>query len=188
MRMKIISLFQSEKVLLHKAKSGNREAQKALYEQYAPKMLATCRRYIKDLHFAEDVMIEGFVKVFHNLHHFRSAGSFEGWIRRIMIREAIDFLRKRQFVVFDQEHYEFQNSSYHSGDALELEQLEELIEQLPDGYRLVFVLYAIEGFKHSEIAQMLDITEGTSKSQLFKARRILQEQIKANELSRYGTR
>ncbi|WP_445382871.1 RNA polymerase sigma factor [Robiginitalea sp. IMCC43444] len=188
MKMKIISLFQSEKALLRKAKSGNREAQKALYDQYAPMMLATCRRYIKDLHFAEDVMIEGFVKVFKNLHSFRWQGSFEGWMRRIMIREAIDFLRKRQFVVFDQEQYAFQSSSYQPGDSLELEQLEELIDQLPEGYRLVFVLYAIEGYKHAEIAQMLEITEGTSKSQLFKARRILQEQIQANELSRYGTR
>ena len=93
-RLKIISLYNNEKTLIKKSVAGNREAQKNLYEAYAPKMLSVCRQYIKDLQFSEDVMINGFVKVFNNLENFRYEGSFEGWIRRIMIRESISFLRK----------------------------------------------------------------------------------------------
>jgi len=185
--VKIISLFSHEKSLIQKASRGEREAQKVLYEQLSPKMLALCQRYVKDLHYAEDVMIEGFVKAFGKLSEFRFEGSFEGWIRRIMVREAIDFLRKRQFVVYDEEKLVDAPPPHQLSDPFQLEALEQLIEALPEGYRLVFTLYAVEGYKHAEIADLLDISESTSKTQLYKARRQLQEQLKESSLRPYGT-
>lgn len=186
--MKIIPFYKNEKQLIKKSASGNREAQRRLYEKYAPKMLGVCRRYIKDLQFAEDVMVSGFVKVFKNLDTFRHEGSFEGWIRQIMVRQSISHLRKNQFVVYDEAVLE----KAHPQTAVDsfdwdTEHIQSLIDALPDGYRAVFVLYAIEGYKHQEIAEMLDITESTSKSQLFKARRLLKEQLKKQNIIGYGT-
>ncbi len=185
--MKIISLLRSEKTLVQRAAQSDREAQKALYDRMAPRMLAVCRRYVRDLHFAEDVMVEGFVKVFGRLDQFRFEGSFEGWVRRIMVREAIDFLRKKQFVVLDEALPDRAASEDGISDFLALDRIERLIDELPDGYRMVFVLYAIEGYRHAEIADLLDITESTSKSQLFKARKLLQQQIQDYQIDRYGT-
>jgi len=185
--VKIISLFSHEKTLIQKASRGERDAQRALYEQLSPRMLALCQGYVKDLHYAEDVMIEGFVKAFGKLSEFRFEGSFEGWVRRIMVREAIDFLRKRQFVAFDEEKLELATPAQQVSDPFQLEALEQLIEALPEGYRLVFTLYAVEGYKHAEIAEMLGISESTSKSQLYKARRQLQEQLKEASTRQYGT-
>ena len=151
-------------------------------------MLGVCRRYISDVHFAEDVMVDGFVKVFKNLDSFRFEGSFEGWIRRIMVRESISFLRKRQFVVYDDEIYE-RNESGGVSDSSELdaEYIQQLIDALPSGYKLVFVLHTIEGYKHHEIAEILNISEGTSRSQLFKSRKLLQGQLKKQNIIGYGT-
>ncbi|PHQ62575.1 MAG: RNA polymerase subunit sigma-70 [Maribacter sp.] len=187
--MKIISFYTNEKQLIKKAAVGNQEAQRQIYENYAPKMLGVCRQYIKDLHFAEDVMINGFVKTFCHIDSFKFEGSFEGWIRKIMIRESISFLRKRQFVVYDDEVYE-QHETYSVSTSAELdaEYIQVLIDALPPGYKLVFVLYVVEGYKHHEIAKMLQITESTSKSQLFKARKQLQENLKKQNIIGYGTK
>ena len=134
-------------------------------------------------------MIEGFVKVFANLPGFRYQGSFEGWVRRIMVREAIDFLRRRQFVVYDEALLEHRQELPDAvSDPYELEQLERLIDALPEGYRLVFTLYVVEGYTHHEIATLLDISESTSKSQLFKARKALQQQLEETTYHRYGIR
>ncbi len=143
-------------------------------------MLSVCRQYVRDMHFAEDVMVNGFVKVFKNLDAFEYRGSFEGWLRKIMVRESISYLRKKQFVVFDDEKMPVEKP-HHISDTdslLDVEYVQELIDGLPEGYKMVFVLYAIEGYKHQEIAQMLDISVGTSKSQLFKARKLLQENLR----------
>jgi RNA polymerase sigma-70 factor (ECF subfamily) len=189
MKVKIISLFRDEYSLVRKAASGDRGAQKAIYGSLAPRMLALCQRYVRDAHFAEDVMIEGFVKVFANLPGFRFQGSFEGWVRRIMVREAIDFLRRRQFVVYDETLLENRQELPDAGaDPYEVEQLELLIDALPEGYRLVFNLYVVEGYKHHEIATLLDISESTSKSQLFKARKALQNQLEEISYHNYGIR
>lgn len=189
MKVKIISLFRDEYSLVRKAAAGDRVAQKAVYGSLAPRMLALCRRYVRDVHFAEDVMIEGFVKVFANLPTFRYQGSFEGWVRRIMVREAIDFLRRRQFVVYDETLLENRHELPGGGsDPYEVEQLELLIDALPEGYRLVFNLYVVEGYKHHEIAALLDISESTSKSQLFKARKALQEHLEETSYHSYGIR
>lgn len=186
--MKIIPFYKNEKQLIHRSSSGNREAQQRLYEKYAPKMLGVCRRYIKDMQFAEDAMVSGFVKVFKNLDSFRHEGSFEGWIRKIMVRECISHLRKRQFIVYDdyvlEEKTAIESKSHSEFDT---EHIQLLIDALPEGYRTVFVLYAVEGYKHQEIADLLDISESTSKSQLFKARRWLQQKLKTQNIIGYGT-
>ncbi len=150
-------------------------------------MLGLCRRYIKDMQFAEDAMVTGFVKVFKNLDSFRHEGSFEGWIRRIMVRESISHLRKRQFVVYDDNVFEEMALHANSTSEFDTEHIQRLIDALPEGYRAVFVLYAIEGYKHQEIAELLDISESTSKSQLFKARKWLQQKLKAQNIIGYGT-
>jgi RNA polymerase sigma-70 factor (ECF subfamily) len=182
--MKIISFYDNQKNLIRKAVNGNRNAQRILYEKHAPKMLSVCRQYIKDLHFAEDVMIGGFVKVFKNLTQFKNEGSFEGWMRRIMINEAISYLRKNQFVVFDTDVYEHNlNEELVYDSPLNTEYMQSLIDALPEGYKMVFVLYAIEGYKHHEIATLLNISESTSRTQLYKARKQLQEKVSVLELT-----
>jgi RNA polymerase sigma-70 factor (ECF subfamily) len=186
--LKIISFYTNEKQLIKKAIAGNRQAQEQLYTKHSPKMLGVCRQYIKDLDFAEDVMVTGFVKVFKYLNTFKFEGSFEGWIRRIMIRESISYLRKKQFVVFDDDVIERSTKNYYEDSSdLDVEQIQMLIDKLPEGYKMVFVLYAVEGYKHAEIAEMLSISESTSKSQLFKARKMLQTQIKEQKIIGYGT-
>lgn len=176
--MKIIKLYNNENTLIKKAAAADREAQERLYNKYAPKMLGVCRQYIKDLQFAEDVMVSAFLKVFKYLDTFKFEGSFEGWVRKIMVRESITFLRKKQHIVFDDEVYERSTPKYiTSTPDLDVEQVQLLIDALPEGYKVVFVMYAIEGYKHSEIAEQLKISENTSRSQLFKARKMLQEKL-----------
>ncbi|CAN5136523.1 RNA polymerase sigma factor [soil metagenome] len=174
--------------MISRAVKNNRESQRILYEKYSGKMLSVCRMYIKDLHHAEEVMLTGFFKVFTHLGDFKSEGSFEGWIRRIMIRESISFLRVQKDMEFRDEGIEDgRESSNHSDEEFDAEYIQQLIDGLPEGYRVVFVMYAIEGYKHQEIAEMLNITIGTSKSQLFKARKMLQEKLELKRTG-YGTK
>lgn len=187
--MKIISIYNNEKQLIKKAAAGNQEAQKHIYGKFAPKMLGVCRQYVKDPHFAEDVMIGGFLKVFKNLGSFGFKGSFEGWIRRIMIRESISYIRKQQFVVYDDELFERNGIEADTiSTDMDVEHIQRLIDALPEGYKMVFVLYVVEGYKHQEIAELLQISESTSKSQLFKARKLLQEQLQHQNIIGYGSR
>ena len=187
--MKIISFYNNEKQLIKKAAVGNHEAQQRIYEKHAPRMLGVCRQYVKDLQFAEDVMIGGFLKVFKNLESFKFNGSFEGWIRRIMIRESISYVRKQQFVVYDDELFERNEGEGNViSSEMDVEHIQMLIDALPEGYKMVFILYVVEGYKHNEIAELLQISESTSKSQLFKARKMLQEKLKKQNIIGYGTR
>ena len=174
---KVIDLHKDEKNIIRQAVGNNRHAQQQIYTKYAPKMLSACRQYVKDIHKAEDVMITAFMKVFTNLESYSFNGSFEGWIRRIMINECISFLRVQKKVHYTEEEYFFEESYDEINVQFSVEQIQNLIDNLPDGYRMVFNLYAIEGFKHQEIATMLKISEGTSKSQLSHARRILRQQV-----------
>lgn len=187
--LKVIQFYKNEKTLLERAIKNNREAQHVLFEMHAPKMLSVCRYYIKDLQFAEDVMLNGFFKVFSNLKNFKATGSFEGWIRKIMVRECISFLRQQKQVEFPVEAFDYKdNCSNNVNTEIEVEQIQQLIDGLPEGYKMVFIMYAIEGYKHHEIANMLNITEGTSKSQLFKARNMLQQKINELNKTSYGTK
>ena len=182
--MKIIPLHNQQAKLIKKASQQNREAQQQLFEQFSPKMLGVCRQYVKDLHHAEDLMLQGFLKVFTNLQKFKGEGSFEGWIRRIMVNTCISYLRKKNPVQLTDEDFVFNDSATESLENTSVEDIQKLIDKLPEGYKLVFNLYAIEGFKHSEIAEKLGVSESTSKSQLFKARKWLQANYnKMNNIS-----
>lgn len=186
--MKVIQLHKNETKLIQRAAKNNREAQHVLYELHAPKMLSVCRYYIKDVHKAEEVMLNGFFKVFKYIKTFKNEGSFEGWIRRIMVREAISFLRQQKHIEFaSEDDYLEQDYTNNIKTNIEVAEIQQLIDGLPEGYRMVFIMYAIEGYKHNEIAELLNISEGTSKSQLFKARQMLQAKIKELNNSSYGT-
>ncbi|MDB9782413.1 RNA polymerase sigma factor [Winogradskyella sp.] len=186
--MKVIQLHKNESKLIQRAAKQNREAQHVLYELHAPKMLSVCRYYIKDVHQAEEVMLNGFFKVFKYLKSFKGEGSFEGWIRRIMVREAISYLRQKKNIEFATEdayiEHDYDNNIKSN---IEVAEIQQLIDSLPEGYKIVFVMYAIEGYKHHEIAELLKISEGTSKSQLFKARKMLQKKIKELNSTGYGS-
>lgn len=175
--MKVINLHRDEKDLISQAAENNRHAQQQLYTKHAPKMLGICRQYIKDLHLAEDVMITAFMKVFTNLKNFEHKGSFEGWIRRIMVNECISYLRVQKKTGFLEDEFYVEDTHNNIESGLSVDDIQNVIDSLPDGYKMVFNLYCVEGYKHQEIAQMLGISEGTSKSQLSHARKMLQEQI-----------
>ena len=175
--MKVINLHQEEQNLIVLATENNRHAQQQIYSKFSPKMLSVCRQYIKDIHQAEDVMITAFMKVFVNLKNFESKGSFEGWIRRIMVNESISFIRAQKKVSFLEDEYYKEEGFNNIESNLSVEDIQNLIDRLPEGYKMIFNLYAIEGYKHKEIAEMLGINEGTSKSQLSHARKMLQELV-----------
>lgn len=175
--MKIIQLHQEETKIIKLAAENNRQAQQQIYTKFSSKMLSVCRQYIKDMQLAEDVMITAFMKVFTNLSKFEHKGSFEGWIRRIMVNECISYLRVQKKVKFAEDEFFVEESFNEIDSQFTVEQIQYLIDALPDGYKMVFNLYAIEGYKHNEIAKMLGINEGTSKSQLSHARKMLQTQI-----------
>ena len=182
--MKVISLYQREIELISLAVKNDRQAQQKLYSQFSPKMLSVCRQYIKDIHQAEDVMITAFMKVFVNLKKFEHKGSFEGWIRRIMVHECISFIRVEKKLKYIEDETFFEESSNDIESQFSIDDIQFLIDSLPDGYKMIFNLYAIEGYKHQEIASMSGISEGTSKSQLSHARKMLQGQI--NKLKNYN--
>jgi len=186
--MKVIQLHKNETKLIQHAAKQNRDAQHVLYELHAPKMLSVCRYYIKDVHQAEEVMLNGFFKVFKYLKSFKNEGSFEGWVRRIMVREAISYLRQQKNIEFAKEDAYLDGDSFNNIDSnIQVAEIQQLIDSLPEGYRMVFVMYAIEGYKHHEIAELLNISQGTSKSQLFKARQMLQKKLIELNNSSYGT-
>lgn len=173
--------------LILRCRKGCRRAQYELYEKFAPKMFAVCLRYARDASEAEDMLQDGFIKVFANLGSFKDLGSFEGWVRRIFVNTALEKFRKKNPMLLSSELHP--NLAITRDDEtvlnrLSAEELTRLIRSLPDGYRMVFNLYAVEGYSHKEIGEMLSISEGTSKSQLARARQHLQEKIRT-ELPEY---
>lgn len=180
--LKIIPLHKQTNQLIADVIQQKREAQQELFELYSPKMLGVCRQYVKDVHHAEELMLSGFLKVFTHISKFKNEGSFEGWIRRIMVNTCISYLRKKNPVQLTDEDFVFNDQATKSLETTEEEDIQRMIDCLPIGYKMVFNLYAIEGYKHAEIAKELGITVSTSKSQLFKARKWLQAQyLKLNE-------
>ena len=190
--MKVIPLHQEEKHLIAEAINNNRQAQHQLYTKFSPKMLSVCRQYIKDIHHAEDVMISGFMKMFTNLKKFEHKGSFEGWIKRIMIHECIDYLRvkKNNFnhANIDDVTYSEEEANYEMEGDFSIDDIQLLIDNLPEGYKMIFNLYVVDGYKHNDIAELLNISEGTSKSQLSHARKMLQTQITELKNKNNGTK
>lgn len=157
------------------------KSQGELYKHYAPKMFGICLRYAKNQMEAEDVLQDGFIKVFRYLKDYRNEGSLEGWIRRTMVNTAINYYKKKikyqKDVSLDQTE-PINRDEESAIDVLSAKELLGVIRELPDGYRMVFNLNVIEGYTHKEIGKMLNISENTSKSQLSRARGVLQEKLK----------
>ena len=165
------------------AKRGERRSQKAIYDMLSAKMMAVCMRYMGDKDSAEDVLQDGFVTLFSKIDSYSGAGSFEGWARKIFVNTALMSLRKKDVLKESQDVEEARGLA--GGDASAIQQLGykeilDMIGTLPAGFRTVFNLYVMEGHSHKEIAQMLDISEVTSRSQLQRARTMLQAKIKSN--------
>ena len=152
-----------------------------LYDRYAPKMMGVCRRYLNNREDAEDVLVEGMFRVFDNIHTYQFAGSFEGWIRRIIVNEALMFLRKRRLLLIDIDASELNSVAFSHPLSIEhdlmAQDILKLLEKLPTGYRTIFNLYVIEGYKHIEIAELLGISINTSKSQLILAKDRMRKEL-----------
>lgn len=156
---------------------GDRDAQKKLFQTYSGLMFSICRRYTNNKHEAEDMLQEGFIRVFNYLDSYESSGSFEGWMKKIFINTALRSISKKSFSHELNGYEKLPDESVEPSIISQLseEQILELIGRLPDGYRTVFNLYALEGYSHKEIGEMLGTQESTSRSQLVKARRMLQD-------------
>ncbi|HCW08328.1 MAG TPA: RNA polymerase subunit sigma-70 [Cytophagales bacterium] len=165
--------------LIEKCLRQDRQAQHDLYRLYAGKMYSLCCRYVKDRMEAEDVLVMSFTKIFERIGQFKGEGSFEGWIRRVVVNESLTYLRRRKnmYLETDIEAAEYEPDYQRLENELEAEDLLKLVENLPVGYRTVFNLYAIDGYTHQEIAEQLGINENTSKSQLSRARALLQKRL-----------
>jgi len=171
----------TEDELIRGCIKGEASCQKEIFHRFASRMLGVCNRYARNNADAEDILQDAFIKVFDKIHQFKFEGSFEGWIRRIMVNTALKKYSLRRYEkevvgyeVKDRDESGLEPSAY---AHLTEKELLDLINNLPDGYRLIFNLYVIEGYQHDEIAEMLGIQSGTSRSQLVKARNMLQKQI-----------
>lgn len=164
---------------------GKPAAQKQLYNLFATVMMSVCYRYTKSVADAEDVLQEGFVKVFFNLHQYKFQGELGAWIRRIMVTTAINYLKRnaryQSELLFSDEHLHAVNTESDPEIKMEAKELADLIRQLPPGYQTIFNLYAVEGFNHVEIGKLLGIQESTSRSQYARARTLLIQWIEQKD-------
>lgn len=177
-------IFQgcSEEQIIAGCVKNETKFQQMLYNMLSSKMFAVCLRYANEYNAAQDLLQEGFVKVFRNIEKFRGEGSFEGWVRRIFVNTAIEHYRKQvnMYALHDSETRSFEYYEDNAIETLKHEDILKMIQKLSDGYRTVFNLYVIEGYSHKEIGEMMSISEGTSKSQLARARYLLQKMIMDN--------
>lgn len=171
----------TENEILDGCIKNNRKMQKILYDKYAAKFYALCLRYVHDKAEADDILQEGFLKIFTHIHQFSREHSIEAWMRRIIINTALTHYKKNVKHYYQKEIEEVRevDMELFTGEEAEFtqEELLKIIQSIAEGYRMVFNLYAIEGYKHKEIAQMLGIDEATSKSQFYRARKIIQERL-----------
>ena len=168
----------TEELMLAGCLKNNAAAQEALYSRFSPRMLGVCYRFAKNREDAEDMLQEGFIKVFTQMHQYRNEGALEGWIRRIIVHTCINHLKKNK--KFSESLDIIHANSMHINEEMipsimQAKQVVECIRMLPLGYRTVLNLYAIEGFPHKEIAAILDIEESTSRSQYTRAKAMLEE-------------
>lgn len=173
------NILKDLKQIINECASGNVKAQEKLYRLFAPKMFGVCLRYAKDTTEAEDNLQEGFIKVFMNIKGFRHEGSFEGWIRRIMVNVSLEKYRKQQ-LMYPVEDITLHKDAQVADDILaniSAQELMELIQKLPPRYRMVFNLFVIEGMNHEEISREMNISVGTSKSNLARSREILKNKL-----------
>jgi RNA polymerase sigma-70 factor (ECF subfamily) len=175
--------------LIEGCRKGRRASQKALYDRFCKKLMVVCLRYSKSTAEAEDILQEGFVKVFHGLEGFRQDAKLETWMTRIMVNTALNHHRKKLYLypLVDVDNIDLPQSEV-SLSGLHFTQLLEMIQALPQGCQVVFNLFAIEGYGHKEISEMLGISEGTSKSQYARARSLLQEKLlkESSYYKKYG--
>lgn len=172
---------ENQEQVLNACKKGDRQAQKAVYDFLSPKMMALCLRYMGDRETAEDVLQDGFVTLFSKLGSYLGEGSFEGWARKIFVNTALMSLRKNDVLKQTDDidaAWDLSSSEPSAIDRLSYGELTGLVASLPPGFRTVFNMYVVEGYSHKEIAQELGISEVTSRSQLLRARALLQEKIK----------
>lgn len=177
--------YMDEKQLIEGCIRNDRLCQEALFKRYAGKMKAVCMRYMRQSDEAEDVLQEGFIKLFKSLHQYTFQGSFEGWIRKIMVNTALTKMSRMSFKL-EVDLIENYHDVFDYRDIIEnisAKEIRTMISELPDGYRLVFNLYVMEGYSHKEIAETLGVTENTSRSQLLKARLALQNKLKKTEIN-----
>lgn len=175
----------NEEQLIQGCIRRDRIAQKNLYDTFSPRMYPLCCRYVKDHNDAEDILVSAFTHILERIGQYRGEGSLEGWMKRAVINEALTFLRKKKnmYMTTTIEDAEMELVAHHDHDPLAAEDLLRMIGQLPPGYRVVFNMYAIDGYSHKEIAEQLNISENTSKSQLSRARVYLQKLLASQEVS-----
>lgn len=176
--------MMTEQELIKGCKTRDRRAQKELYDQYAPILLGICRRYVKQIEDAEDVLLESFYKIFSNIDQFEGKGSFEGWMKRISVNESLMFLRRKHNfnLSIDGGYFDIAEDQAGIEEQLYEQDILDILDTLPTGYRTIFNLYVIDGLKHREIADELGISINTSKSQLIQAKRKLATLLKKNKI------
>jgi RNA polymerase sigma factor (sigma-70 family) len=177
-------LKESYPDLIKKALQNDNASQYALYKSLLPRVMGVCRRYLRHKEEAEDCAQEVFIKIFKNLPKYNGDGPFEAWVRRITVNEALTFIRKNSKINFNEDvedHQESVSNGYNALSDMQHQELLELLNKLPEGKRMVFNMYAIEGYSHKEIGEILNITENTSRSQFFKARDTLAGLLNKNE-------
>jgi RNA polymerase sigma factor (sigma-70 family) len=167
---------------------AERVYQKALYERYASKMLGVCMRYAESREEAEDMLQEGFIRVYQSITTYRKMGSFEGWVRRVMVFTAINMYKSRLRKYKEELMHEDFDQPVQDDmlDRISAREITSLIQMMPEGYRVIFNLFAVEGYSHKEIAEQLNIAVGTSKSQFARARAHLQQLIMKHTKGSYG--
>ena len=175
-----------EQLLIAACKRGESWAYKHLYEMYAPAMMGLCVRYVNDRETAQDILQDGFVKIFSKIDSYSGTGAFGGWMRRIFVTTALEYLRNKNIlkesISIDRFDGDVEDVSTETLETLSAEDLQKCISELPNGYRTVFNLYAVEGYTHAEIAEMLNINKSTSHSQFMRARNMLQKKIQLLEV------
>ncbi|MFT6945667.1 MAG: RNA polymerase sigma factor (sigma-70 family) [Vicingaceae bacterium] len=177
----------TEERIIQGCVNEEKSAQQHLYETYSPKMYYVCLRYARHASEAQDMLQDGFIKVFDNIGSFKSNGSFEGWIRRIVVNTALNYCRKSSFKQEQIGIEDYQDTVVKSKAVSNLgeKELLALIQKLSDGYRMVFNLYVIEGYSHKEIGEMLNVTESTSRSQLAKSRKWMQNELEKLKITNH---
>jgi RNA polymerase sigma factor (sigma-70 family) len=174
--------MQPDQALIRGCKEGDKDAFDGIYSRYSSVMYGICLRYARDREEAQDLLQEGFIRVYERIHQYSGEGSFEGWMRRLFVNMALDVYKKKkreseQVLAFAAEMVPEEDDN--PWPAVSEKELVEMIRQLPEGYRMVFNLFAVEGFSHKQIAAQLGISESTSKTQFFKARKQLRQQVEA---------
>lgn len=181
--MELDKAINDEQELIAACQEGKSWAQKKIYELHAPTMMSVCYRYVNDWETARDLLQDGFIKVFTKANAYSGSGSFVGWMRRIFVTTSLEYLRQndalRQTESIDAYNNHIEDMNVTVLEKISADDLMACVAKLSDGYRTVFNLYAIEGFSHTEIADLLNISEVTSRSQFMRARKILQKNVQS---------